>query len=507
MITLEQYEQIRRMHYLEEKSGREIARLLGISRQTVAKALQSEQAPEYTLRKLREAPRLGPYQKQLDQLLEENGRLPKKQRYTGHKLFELLQAQGYAGSESSVQMYAVRWRKAHKRPATFLPLEFEPGQDGQVDWGEAQVILDGVQQKVYVFVMHLSYSRRTFVMAFPASKQEAFFYGHVRAFEHFAGVPHRLSYDNLSSAVKPLIEGRVREEQRAFVAFRSHYLFASHFCTPAQGHEKGGVEGSVGFSRRNFLVPMPRVASFEELNRHLLAACQRDDVRVVHRQSVSIGQAWLEEQPYLRPLPSRPFECCVTRQAHLNGYSQVTYETNRYSVPTEQARQELTLKAYPFEVQILFEGTLLARHARCYGREQDVFDPLHYLWLLEQRPGAFEYARPLRQWRPEWPESYHRLLHTLRQTWPEGRGVKEFVRILRLHESAKAELVQQAIEQALSYGCPHLDGVKLCLEQLQVPTPQSALLDLTNTPHLAAVGSQAVDLTCYDQLIERSVAP
>jgi len=507
MITLEQYEQIRRMHYLEEKSGREIARLLGISRQTVAKALQREQAPEYTLRKPREAPRLGPYQEQLDKLLEENGRLPKKQRYTGHKLFELLQTQGYTGSESSVQMYAVRWRKAHKRPATFLPLEFEPGQDAQVDWGEAQVILDGVQQKVYVFVMHLSYSRRTFVMAFPASKQEAFFYGHVRAFEHFGGVPHRLSYDNLSSAVKPLIEGRVREEQRAFVAFRSHYLFASHFCTPAQGHEKGGVEGSVGFSRRNFLVPMPRVASFEELNRHLLAACRRDDVRVVHRQSVSIGQAWQEEQPYLRPLPSRPFECCVTRQVHLNGYSQVTYETNRYWVPTEQARQELTLKASPFEVQVLFEGTLLARHARCYAREQDVFDPLHYLWLLEQRPGAFEYARPLRQWRPDWPESYPRLLHKLRETWPEGRGVKEFVRILRLHESAPAELVEQAIEQALSYGCPHLDGVKLCLEQLQVPTPPKSLLDLSNQPHLAEVGTQAVDLTCYEQLIERKVAP
>ncbi len=145
MITLEQYEQIRRMHYLEEKSGREIARLLGISRQTEASALQTERAPEYTLKKPREAPRLGPYQEQLDKLLEENGRLPKKQRYTGHKLFELLQAQGYAGSESSVQMYAVRWRKAHTRSATFLPLEFEPGQDGQVDWGEAQVILDGVR--------------------------------------------------------------------------------------------------------------------------------------------------------------------------------------------------------------------------------------------------------------------------------------------------------------------------------------------------------------------------
>jgi transposase len=147
--------------------------------------------------------------------------LPKKQRYTAHKLFELIQAEGYAGSEAGVQMYAVRWRKAHKRPVTFLPLEFEPGQDAQVDWGEAQVILKGQQQKVQVFVMHLCYSRRTFVMTFPAQKQEAFFYGHVRAFEFFGGVPHRLSYDNLSAAIKPLVQGRIREEQRA-----DHSLFA-----------------------------------------------------------------------------------------------------------------------------------------------------------------------------------------------------------------------------------------------------------------------------------------
>jgi len=506
MITLEQYEQIRRMHYLEEKSGREIARQLGISRQTVTKALQKEQKPEYTLKQPRESPRLGPYKEQLETLLTDNGRMPKKQRYTGHKLFEALQAEGYSGSESSVQRYAVHWRKSHKRPATFLPLEFEPGQDAQVDWGEAQVILAGVPCKVQLFVMHLSYSRRTFVMAFPASKQEAFFYGHVRAFEHFAGVPHRLSYDNLSSAVKPLVQGRIREEQRAFVAFRSHYLYESHFCTPAQGHEKGGVEGSVGFSRRNFLVPIPRVDSYEELNRHLLAACVRADVRIVHRQSVSIGQAWKQEQPCLRALPTHPFECCVTRQAHLNGYSQVTYETNRYSVPVEQARQELTLKAYPFELHILFAGHVLARHARCYDHEQDLFDPLHYLWLLEQRPGALEYARPLRQWRQEWPASYHRLLKHLREKWPEGRGVKEFVRILRLHESTSPRLVETAVEQALAYGCAHLDGVRLCLEQLQAPPSVLPLLDLTDKPYLAQIGTQAVDLTCYEQLIERGMS-
>lgn len=144
-----------------------------------------------------------------------------------------------------MQGYAVHWRKTHRRPATFLPLEFEPGQDAQVDWGEAQALIAGVPQTVQVFVMRLNYSRRSFVMAFPAQKQEAFFEGHVRAFEHFGGVPHRLSYDNLATAVKILVEGRIREEQRAYTAFRSYYLFSSHFCTPGQGHEKGGVEHSV----------------------------------------------------------------------------------------------------------------------------------------------------------------------------------------------------------------------------------------------------------------------
>lgn len=505
MITLEQYDQIRRMYYLEDQSGRQIAKALGCSRQTVTRALRSDQPPAYTLSQPRQAPRLGPYKARLDELLTENRRLPRKQRYTAHKLFQLVQAEGYRGSEASVQAYAVRWRRANKRPATFLPLEFEPGQDAQVDWGEAQVILAGVQQTVQVFVMHLSYSRRTFVMTFPAQKQEAFLLGHVRAFEFFGGVPHRLSYDNLSAAVKPLIEGRIREEQRAFVAFRSYYLFESHYCTPAQGHEKGGVEGSVGFSRRNFLVPLPRVASYAELNCFLVEQCQRDDVRVVDRQTQSIGQMWQAEQPLLRPLPARPFDCAVTRQVHLTPYSQVVYETNRYSVPVEQARRELVLKAYPFHIEILSEQQVLARHPRCYGHQQDVFDPLHYLALLEQRPGAFEYARPLRQWRADWPESYHRLLRRLRENWPEGRGVKEFVQVLRLHQQYPARQIEQAVEQALAFGCIHFDGVKHCLEHLQEPSPLLPLLDLSDKPHLAALGNQPIELARYDQLVERGV--
>src|SRR5207302_3048747 len=215
-------------------------------------------------------------------------------------------------AQSRVRLHYTQWHKNHRAPALFLPLEFEPGKDAQVDWGEAIAIIAGVRQTVQIFVLWLSYSRRRFVMAFPSQKQESFFYGHVCAFEHFGGVPWRISYDNLSTAVRLMVEGRVRREQRQFVAFRSYYLFESHFCQPAAGWEKGGVEASVGFSRRNFLVPIPDVSSFEEMNRQLASCCLKDDSRRVSRQVETIGQMWVRERPVLRRLPPCAYECCVT---------------------------------------------------------------------------------------------------------------------------------------------------------------------------------------------------
>ena len=261
----------------------------------------------------------------------------------------------------------------------------------------------------------------------------------------------------------------------------------------------------MGFSRRNFLVPIPNVASFEELNLSLLQACLKDDQRRVSRQRETIGQMWERERPVLRSLPHYAYECCVTTSARLNGYSLIVYETNRYSAPVNRARREVIVKAYPFHIDILDGTTLLARHARSYGREQDLFEPLHYLPLLEQRPGAFDYARPMRQWRKDWPESYHHMLRVLREKWPEGgRGVQEFVRVLRLHEQYPAHLVQQAIEQALAYGCPHLDGVLHCLHQQASDQPVLPEMDLSDHPHLQAVGSQPIDLRQYEQLLSSS---
>lgn len=398
----------------------------------------------------------------------------------------------------------------------FLPLEFEPGQDAQVDWGDAVAIIGGKRQKVHFFLMRLCYSRRAFAMAFPSQAQECFLYAHVQAFKHFGGVPHRISYDNLGKAVKITFDrsgkrGRPRQEVRAFVSFRSYYLFESHFCTPGLegAHEKGGVESGIGYTRRQFMVPIPDATSFEDLNQQLFARALEEDGRKVSRERQTIGEAWEEERLRLLPLPPSDYECCEMTSVRLTPYSQATFDTNRYSVPANRARREVTLKAYPFQVEIWDGVELLARHARCYEREQDIFDPLHYLPLLERRPGAFDYAKPIKRWREGWPASYTLMLQRLRDTWPDGRGIQEFVRILRLHQQYPAPLVEQAIEQALSYGCVHLDGVVSCLRHLsetvdRSPVGKAENLDLSDRPDLSEISNQPVDLSRYEQLLKLS---
>ncbi|MBS3784859.1 MAG: IS21 family transposase [Anaerolineae bacterium] len=503
MISVEDREQIRRAYFSEEKSQREIARELGHSRKTVRKAIESAEPEGYRLRKPRAAPVLGPYRVRIDELLEENERLPRKQRYTGHRIYRDIQGRGYSGAESTVRGYIARRRREKKKPQVYIPLEFDPGTDAQVDWGEAVASVGGERVTVQVFVMRLCYSRKLFVRAYPRQKQEAFFDGHVGAFHHFEGIPRCIAYDNLKAAVLRVLEGRNRQEQDRFVVFRSHYLFDSRFCTPGQGHEKGRVEDGVGFSRRNFMVPIPRVASFEELNEHLLSCCQADDQRRVDRQKMTIGEAWEMEKPHLWPLPERDFDCCVTRAVSLNPYGQVEFETNRYSVPSDEASRNPVLKAYPFRIDVLYGNDVIASHPRCYDRKQDILDPFHYLPLLEQRPGAFDHAKPIRGWREGWPPVYEELLARLRAQWPDGRGVREFIRILKLHRDHADDLVAQAVEQALGHGCAHADGVELCLRQLEDPGTPIAPMDLTRWPELMAVDGQSPDLQCYDRLLER----
>jgi transposase len=505
MLSVEQREAIRRAYYVEHKSRRQIARELHCSRKTVDKAILSAAPTPYTRSVPYDAPKLGAFKERLAELLAERDQQPPKQRYTSAKLYEILHAEGYRGSPSRIRGYISEVQQHQRRRPAFLPLEFDPGDYAQVDWGEACAVIAGERTTVQLFVMRLCFSRRTFAMAFPTQRQEAFFLGHVHAFHFFGGVPHHLTYDNLSTAVKRVLQGHARLEQQAFTLFRSHYLFESHFCTPAQGHEKGQVEHSIGFVRRNFLVPVPVLDSFAVLNAHLLARCEAGGERIQPGQQHSIRTLWQQEQQRLRPLPADDLPCCATTTATRTPYSQVVFETNRYSLPVDKGATQLVLKAYPFHLDILHQGEVIATHPRCYAREQDLFDPLHYLPLLAQRPGAFEHAKPLRRWRESWPACYTLLLEQLQRQWPDGRGVREFLAILQLHQTNPAPSVAQAIQHALDIGCIHADGVRLCLHQLLHPAQPPSPLDLSGQPHLAHVGSQPLALQVYDDLLEGAV--
>lgn len=502
MLTVHHYDRIRQAFHVKKWSKRRIEQEYGHSYWTIRKALEQPEPPGYRQSRPRFAPVLEAYKPEIEGLLAENETLPKKQRYTSHKIYLAIQKQGYQGSEVTVRHYVGKLRKQKARPALFLPLSFDPGVDAQVDWGEAVVVMAGEKMTVQLFVMRLCYSRKRFVMAFPTQRQESFFLGHVRAFAHFDGIPARITYDNLKTAVFKILTGRKRQEQDQFLRLRSCYLFESRFCTPGQGHEKGGVESDVGDARRDFLVPLPQVADFAELNDFLAQACQADDQRQVARAEATIGQMWQTEQPLLRPLPERPFACCISLEVSLNGFSQIQFQTNRYSVPTAKARKRLTLRAYPFHLEILADNEVIATHPRSYDRHQDILDPLHYLPLLAQRPGAFEHAQPLRQWRQGWPPVYESLLAALQsQESTPHRAIRRFVQVLMLHESHDAALVEQAVTQALADRVPTPEGVRFCLNRLLDPTPSLPPLDLAHQPQLAAIGQHPLSLERFNRFL------
>jgi transposase len=503
MRTVEDYEAIRRAYFVDKLSIRAIHRMLGYDRETIRKAIVQAAPTPYTLARPRAARVIGPYKQRIAELLAESKKQKRKQRYTAHRIFEILRSEGYLGSEGAVHNYVSRERRKDEYKEKYIPLEFDPGQDAQVDWGEAEVILAGERVTVQLFILRLNYSKARFVMAFPFQKQEAFFDGHNQAFRFFGGIPRRLTYDNLKTAVYKILTGRNRQEQESFKRFRSYYLFESNYCNPAQGHEKGGVENDVGYAQRNFMTPLLEVDSYEELNVILWKVCQENLHRRVRGQLTSVADLLSDERNRFLPLPGELFSACVSYPVKPNGYSQVDLDTNRYSVPAEHGNDQLVLRAYPFRVEVLLGKEVIANHPRCFGREQDILDPLHYLNLLEQRLGAFEHAKPLRHWRKHWPKDYDHLLEALRTRLPDGRGVKEFIAVLKLHREYPAEQVQQAVQAALELGAASLDGVTLCLRQIQHAQPQFHALEAERFANLAAFGNQPVNLQQYDRLVAR----
>jgi hypothetical protein len=347
--------------------------------------------------------------------------------------------------------------------------------------------------------MDLPQSDDCFVIAFPGETTEAFLEGHIQAFAYFGGVPQTILYDNTKLAVARILGEGTRQRTRAFSELQSHYLFAERFGRPGKGNDKGKVEGLVGYARRNFLVPVPRCSSWQELNAQLIEQCRKRRERRLRGHEQTIAERFENDRQVFLPLPQVPYEACEKRTTRVTSLSLVRYRSNDYSVPTAYGHREVLIKGYVHEVVICSGSEIIARHIRSYEREDMIFNPLHYLALLEQKPNALDQAAPLAGW--QLPEEFARLRRLLEARLAK-RGKREFVQVLRLLETFRQEEVGQAVRQALSLGAISFDAVKhLLLCHIERRPPR---LNLECYPHLPLAQVTTTAVTDYLSLLTRA---
>jgi transposase len=455
--------------------------------------------PGYRRQQAVKRPKLGPWLGVIDAILEEDKTQPAKQRHTAKRIFERLKAEhGFSGGYTIVKDY-VHTAELRSREM-FVPLTHAPGE-AQADFGEALVVVDGVEQKAHFLAMDLPHSDDGFVVAFPAETTEAFLEGHVRAFAYFDGVPRRILYDNTKIAVAKILGGQERQKSRAFSELQSHYLFAAKFGRPAKGNDKGKVEGLVGYARRNFMVPIPRVSSWEELNAYLEAQCRQRRERRLRGHTETIGERFQRDRAAFLPLLTSPYEACEKVATRVSSLALVRYRGNDYSVPTCYGHRDVLVKGYVHEVVIACGSDVIARHPRSYEREAVIFDPLHYLALIEQKTRALDQAAPLVGWQlPECFSTLRRLLEAhLRK-----HGSREYVQVLRLMETFSIAEVTGAIEDALQLGTISFDAVKhLLLCRIEQRPPR---LDMENYPHLPPAQVRTTQAADYMALLTEVTA-
>ena len=400
------YKQIRQ-RFLNGESQRSIAKSMGISRNTVKKYCEGEKVPWERKTPERESTIL------TDDVLafiaacleEDNAEGLKKQKHTAKRIYDrLVDERGFSGGESTIRKAVNEIRG--KMPKAFVPLQFDPGDALQVDWGEATVYLNDEKTVVNLFCARMCYSCRPVVLAYRKQNEESFLDAFVKVFNTLGGVTSRVIFDNGRVAVKEGFGAHARM-QHGYSTLSAHYGFDAVFCNPAEGHEKGLVEGLVGWARRNVCVPVPRVKDIEELNRILLKRCSIYENHVVRGRKRTVGDMFREEISHLRKLPPYTFETAKCMNVRVNAFSTVRFKTNVYSVPVKYVGYEVSVKGYPETIDVYYKGNLIASHSRLLGRNQTSYHLSHYMPLLKQRPRAVFDAAPVKQNIP--PEVLHQL--------------------------------------------------------------------------------------------------
>lgn len=482
---MDQYEFIRTAHRVYGKNISELARATGHSRNTVKKAIRGEPWG-YKERERQLFPALGSYLSIIEGWLKKDKEQPKKQRHTARRIYHRLKAEhDYQGSESNVRRY-VRMARLDLgldlSSQVFIPCEPEAGQEAEVDWGSAAAILAGEAVRLKFFCMRSKYSGKHFVRFYPCERQQAFFDAHIKAFEFFGGIFPVLIYDNLTTAVRKVLQGKKRLEQEGFRKFKAYHNFASRFCNPDSGHEKGGVEGLVGFARRNYMVPVPEAETLEELNEKILRQCIAYGSHKMAGRSQSVAALYEEEKSHLVEQPDVIYSNTQPHEARADKYATVTVDKNRYSVPWRYAGRKLKILLHVERVEIFSGGKKLTVHERLFGNNKWSLAPDHYLELIQRRPMSFNSARPIRQWRKQWPESLHRLLASFCRCQGETKGIKDFIFVLMLYSRYQPGEVEAAVELALENNLSTSEGVQHLL--IYANEAGNTIAPLSNWPSL-----------------------
>ena len=460
---------IRRWHFREHLSIREICRRTGLSRNTIRKYLRSDTV-EPTFKVPDRPSKLDPFADRLSAWLKTEANKPRKQKRTVLQLHADLVSLGYGGSYNRVAAFAREWKADRQREmnttgrGTFVPLTFEPGEAFQFDWSEDWAIIGNERTKLQVAHTKLSYSRAFIVRAYPLQTHEMLFDAHNHAFRVLGGVPQRGIYDNMKTAIDKVGRGKERDINARFLAMASHYLFELEFCNPASGWEKGQVEKNVQDARHRLWQPTPRFPSLAALNDWLEARCKEFWAQTPHgKMQGTIADLWAEEVRALMPA-SRPFDGFIEYTKRVTPTCLVHLERNRYSVPASFANRPVSLRVYPDRVVVAAEGVVICEHRRIIDRSHDqpgktVYDWRHYLAVVQRKPGALRNGAPFL----ELPEAFRTLQQHLLK---KPGGDREMVDILALVLQHDEDAVLLAVEMALETGVPTKTHVLNLLHRL-----------------------------------------
>jgi transposase len=502
VVTVDDYGTIRRARR-DGMTIRQIARQFGHSRKTVRHALVHADPHPEPLTRDRAAPKLGPFQAIIDQILRDDEEAPPKQRHTAAQVFRRLRDEhGYVGAYGQIQRYVRKRRPRHKE--TFIPLGHLPGQRLEADFGHIYVDFPDGRRLVPFLVAAWAYSNASFVLALPFERTEAILEGMVAAFEFFGAVPKEVWWDNPKTVATLILLGRERQCHSSYAALASHYVFTPLFCMPARGNEKPDAESTVKAVQKRFATPVPRVADLDELNTFFRKRCEAERERVV--QSLfgpfTIKDRLADDLATATPLPKHRFDPCVIKPGvAVDKYQSVAFDGNRYSVPRSFAFQMVTVKGYVAKVEIAARGQIVASHARSLEKQKMILDPIHYLATLGRKPGALDHSPVFRDWKL--PACFAAMRAELERLHGAMAGSRRFVRVLQLLGEHPMSRVTQAIEACQRDHLPSAEAVIQRTRSLAAIEAAKHAGDATpcDEPTAPRVDVPLPDLSRFNQLL------